>query len=128
MPHPPRPRHHLRRLPRRRGLAGGVVSEFEVGRDMTADEHVARFVLAKYRDDFVSVSAADDKKHLAKCLDTTVRHVVGSDGFYGCESMCEYATLTAAVSCPHGFSDEYEYGEFGDLGDLLRDVERYERA
>lgn len=99
----------------------------EHDRDMSADERVGRFVLAKYRAHFVSVSAGDDEKHLAKCPDASARHVVGNDGFYGCESMCEYATLTATLSCPHGVSQEYEYGDFGDLGDLIRDVERSER-
>jgi hypothetical protein len=82
-----------------------------------ADAKVAEWVLAKFKAEAVTVS----EKHLAACPGTTVTHVQGGEGSYGCDTGCEYVRLEARVSCPH-HREDYKYGEFGDLADLLGEI------
>jgi hypothetical protein len=61
-------------------------------------------------------------KHLRECPDAYARDTDGGDGFYGCDTGCEYVRLTTTIMCPHGESDKFHYGEFGELADMLGDV------
>jgi hypothetical protein len=91
--------------------------------DLTADERVARYVLADYRQRCYRRWSAE-KPHLATCPDATVRHLEGNDGEYGCDTGCEYARLEAVIECPHGETAKHQYGYFGDLADILKEIER----
>lgn len=82
-----------------------------------ADAKVAEWILAEFK----SGAGTPGEKHLAACPDTTVTHIQGEDGYYGCETGCEYARLEARISCPH-HSEDYTYGEFGDLADLINEI------
>lgn len=84
--------------------------------DLTADAKVAAWVLREFRDAMHHVG------HLATCEQTAVRFVEGNDGMYGCDTGCDYARLEATLTCPHGESQEFEYGQFGELADLLDDI------
>jgi hypothetical protein len=90
-----------------------------------ADEMVARFILRDFREE-VDRYSPPAERHLAKCPDARAAHIEGEDGTYGCGTGCEYARLTAQISCPHGHQVEHEYGEFGEIGDLLEDIQREE--
>lgn len=86
------------------------------------DERVNAYVLSLFRED----RPPDD--HLTSCPDA---HAVDSDmfnGTYGCETGCEYARLEAVVTCPHGFKEDFEYGMFGEVSDLIDDMVEWERS
>lgn len=83
----------------------------------TPDKKVAALVTRKARED-----ASDP--HLRRCPDLIVEHPDASDGEYGCDSGCEYAELTADISCPHGHSETFRYGEFGQIADLVEEMDR----
>lgn len=87
-----------------------------------ADEKVARFVLKDFREGIVDRCPAN-ARHLAACPDAKAMHVEGEDGTYGCDTGCEYARLTAQIECPHGMSYEHEYGDFGEIADILAEIE-----
>jgi hypothetical protein len=89
----------------------------------TADEKVERWILQDFRDDLYMNLATPSEKHLAKCESAQAKHVEGKDGTYGCTTGCPYATLEAVIECEHGYREEYKYGEFGDLPDLIRAIE-----
>lgn len=97
--------------------------QYEV--DLTADEKVAAYVLREYKALWHSPGrSAEAWRHLKQCPEATVSHAEGNDGMYGCDTGCEYARLEATISCPHGFVDEeFEYGAFGELADLLADLD-----
>jgi hypothetical protein len=83
-----------------------------------ANALVAAWIVKQYRDD-------GPNGHLRTCPDATTAELEGYDGQYGCETGCEYARLETAIVCPHGERDEnYTYGEFGELADIIRDIER----
>ena len=97
-----------------------------------ADAIVSRYILRKFREDtkanmtsplpsfraHVSESAA----HLASCPDVHVVDQEATDGSYGCDTGCEYARLEADLVCSHGMREEYEYGAFGELADMLQEI------
>jgi len=91
-----------------------------------ADELVRRFILREYRKRYVPVHhpPGDAMRHLVACPDLTVTEQEASNGLYGCDTGCEYARLEATMRCLHGFSDDYVYGEFGDLAGIIADLER----
>ena len=93
---------------------------------MDADELVRRFVLRQYRRKYVHAGYSNRAaaEHLQSCPDITVTDQEAYDGEYGCDTGCEYARLEATLRCPHGFSDDFEYGEFGDVADINKDQER----
>jgi hypothetical protein len=85
-----------------------------------ADAKVAALVKWKAREDAESL-------HLRECPDLTVEHPDAYNGTYGCDTGCEYARLEADLSCPHGERETFEYGEFGDIADLLREMSKATR-
>lgn len=92
-----------------------------------ADAAVARFVLHDFRDE-VGRSSSADEQHLAACAEASVAHMDGENGTYGCDTGCEYARLTAQIECPHGRRVEHEYGDFGEIADILEEIQRDERS
>lgn len=81
--------------------------------DLKADEKVNLYILKLTKED----------RNVHTCEETTVIHLVGSDGEYGCDTGCEYARLEAYLVCPHNPEGiKFEYGEFGNLNDILEDI------
>jgi len=81
------------------------------------DNKVADWLLGKYRAEY-------PQDHLGTCPEATTKNAEGWDGQYGCETGCEYLRLECTVTCPHGQSAEYDYGDFGSLDLLLDDLTR----
>lgn len=92
---------------------------------MIADDLVVRFILRDFRNEVGSTST-EAERHLAACAEATATHIEGANGTYGCDTGCEYARLTAQITCPHGQEAEHEYGDFGEIGDILIDIRRDE--
>lgn len=87
--------------------------EWVTEKDLSADEKVKSYILK---------TAEADNTHV--CSETTVSFVEGADGFYGCDTGCEYARLEATLTCPHFPKGvEVEYGEWGRLHNLLADID-----
>ena len=82
-----------------------------------ANQKVARWILAKFRQE------AAGSGHLVECSEASVIHFDGGDGYYGCETGCEYLRLEARVVCPHGEQRDYHYGDFGDMSDIIEDLD-----
>jgi len=97
-----------------------------------ADALVSRYILRKFREETLNsllspISFSRDRvseaaKHLVDCPGLRVLEQEAMDSMYGCDTGCDYARLEATVGCSHGFSEDYEYGEFGDMADMLRDI------
>ncbi|MEU0624942.1 hypothetical protein ABZ329_29295 [Streptomyces rubiginosohelvolus] len=97
-----------------------------------ADAIVSRYILRKFREETkanmtsplpsfrarVSESAA----HLVSCPDLRVVDQEATNGSYGCDTGCDYARLEADLICSHGMREEYEYGDFGELADMLQEI------
>jgi len=81
------------------------------------DYMVTQWVLDEYRNE------QGHDEHLGECPNVTVRYD-GYTGSYGCDTGCEYIRLEAEISCLHGHSVEFEYGEFGEISDLIEDIEK----
>jgi len=89
---------------------------------------VARYILDSFRSEWPGnrsnvFPGATDRPHLLDCGEATVDHLDGGDGFYGCDTGCEYIRLSATIRCPHGEAQEYDYGLFGELSDILDDLD-----
>jgi hypothetical protein len=65
---------------------------------------------------------ADPAKHLSECPDLRTMNLNVYDGTYGCDTGCDYVRYEATVVCPHGFSDEVEIGDFGELTYIVQDI------
>lgn len=78
------------------------------------EEAVRGWVMSMYRQKFPD-------HHLSTCPQAQVSFEA-YDGTYGCDTGCEYARLEATISCEHDTTFDYEYGEFGELAELLRDL------
>lgn len=59
--------------------------------------------------------------HLNTCPDVVVSYD-GGDGVWGCETGCSYVRMEATLKCPHE-EGTYGYGEFGDMADILEELE-----
>lgn len=88
-----------------------------------ADELVAAYILRVYRERH-EMNDGTHTTHLAGCAEASVTNPDTQDGTYGCETGCDYYTLTATIACPHGMKEDYEYGDFGMIAFLLKDLER----
>lgn len=88
-----------------------------------ADELVARYILRVYREQHARVDGTPTT-HLAGCAEAQVTDPDAQNGTYGCDTGCDYYTLTATISCPHGETEDYEYGDFGEIAYLIEDLER----
>lgn len=89
----------------------------------TADELLADYILDAYRKEHSHYATREPMNHLADCDEVTITHPVGEDGVYGCDTGCSYYRLSANLTCPHGESEEYEYGDFGEIGDIIAELE-----
>jgi hypothetical protein len=92
-----------------------------------ADALLGRLLLHMLRDTSLTIDGHDDDSvytHLCGCPDATVTDSTGEDGGYGCETGCSYVKLTCEVSCPHHLGPfGASYGDFGELADLIADME-----
>lgn len=86
-----------------------------------ADELVRRYVQRSFRQE-----CKYSQPHLVECPDMIVVVDDAYDGEYGCDTGCEYVRFKATVSCPHQAPTEYEFGEFNDLADIVKDMQRDE--
>lgn len=86
-------------------------------RSERVDALVKAWILDEYRDEHARTGT-----HLSECPDVTVATFEAEDGEYGCDTGCSYLRLEATLSCPHGETTEYEYGEFGDMADIIVDL------
>lgn len=81
-----------------------------------ANEKVCRYILEQFKDDPGTDPAA---KHLSACESIRVTDPDAQSGTYGCDTGCDYTRFEAVVACDHGLQYEFEYGEFGMLGDII---------
>lgn len=79
-----------------------------------ADRLVELYILDLWRD--------DNPDH-ADCPSLAVADADASGGTYGCETGCDYVTLTAMVGCEHQAPAEFEYGDFGEMWSLIEALE-----
>ncbi|ACU71845.1 hypothetical protein Caci_2936 [Catenulispora acidiphila DSM 44928] len=80
-----------------------------------ADALVARYILDVWR--------AEHPEH-AGCATLRVTNPDASDGAYGCDTGCSYYRFTAEAGCEHQAPEEFEFGDFGELADILEDLQR----
>jgi hypothetical protein len=84
---------------------------------MTPDDKLKLYILKQFKRDFPT-------DHITDCADISVINVDSEDGSYGCDTGCEYVRLTADITCPHiETPHHYEYGEFGELADIIAAME-----
>ena len=84
---------------------------------MSVDEKVTAWVIMAAR------KKAEDA-HLRECPDLSASQPEAENGSYGCDTGCEYARLGADLSCPHGHSEAFTYGDFGDLAEIIEELAR----
>lgn len=82
-----------------------------------ADEKVRRYILNTYRE-------LHPDHHLSSCDEVQVIHPDAEYGHDGCDTGCEYTRFTATIRCPHEVHHDFEYGEFGNLADILAELDR----
>lgn len=88
------------------------------------DQRVAEWLIGRFRTGDLKGQpfGGGDIDHLRVChlLDVEFE---GTNGSYNCDTGCEYARLEATIRCPHtSGSVDVEYGEFGELADLMEDI------
>lgn len=76
----------------------------------TADQLVERFV----RQAMAEELPVDH--HLRTCPEVEFDYEKNTSQ---CDSGCEHTKLIAWASCPHGFEENVEYGEFGDMDSII---------
>jgi hypothetical protein len=108
-------------------IGGGMVSNYDgdswlTEDDWTPDEKVAAWILYQYQQGQRRDGPGYPDQHLLTCPEATATDITGGDGYYGCETGCEYVRLEARISCVHGQADVYHYGDFGRLGDILSEI------
>ena len=90
-----------------------------------ANELVCRYIVSHYRED-----NSDREEHLVSCPDITVEDADSGNSMYGssygCDPGCEYVKFEAVLTCPHGERVMNEFGEFGDMASILKELERQE--
>lgn len=84
-----------------------------------ADELLREFILRKYQE--------EEYGHLAQCPSLEVTELDASEGSSGYPTDCPTYRLEAELECLHGEQDTYDYGSFGELRDLIDDLEEFER-
>lgn len=85
-----------------------------------ADDRVTRFVIKTYRDE-------GSNEHLKACPALTATQAEGYDSTYGCDTGCEYVRFEAAMTCEHGERDDFEWGDFDRLADILKQIDEESR-
>lgn len=79
------------------------------------DRLLQRYVLKLFREDC-------DNRHFRECTDIVLIDYEATDGSYGCDTGCSYVRFEADVTCPHGFSEHWESGDFGRLSDVIKEL------
>lgn len=82
-----------------------------------ADERVARFIVKTYREEGFD-------EHLTECADLTATLEDMNTGPGACDTGCDRVQFTAAMACPHGIREQFEWGDWGDLPDMLAEMDR----
>jgi hypothetical protein len=98
---------------------------------MTPDELLAEWLRRDLRaDEGARIAALPDiREHLRACPQMVVVDATGSNGTYGCDTGCDYMTLTAEVSCPHHPGPfDVTYGTFGELDQMVEELADLEDA
>lgn len=85
-----------------------------------ADERVNRLILRRYR---AQADGVERPRHIHRCPEVYVADGDAEDGTYGCDTGCEYVRLEATLRCPHGEEDQIHWGDFGQLADLLDELD-----
>jgi hypothetical protein len=52
----------------------------------------------------------------------TVEDPDALNGAHGCDTGCDYARFEAVIVCPHGQREEFEWGQFGEIADILEEM------
>ena len=99
---------------------------FQNDQPNASDELLADFVLRRYRHENGVPPRGRDMQpsHLATCPSTCVVDLDARNGTYGCDTGCEYYRLEATLHCDHEETD-FEFGDFGELADLIEDLKVY---
>jgi hypothetical protein len=92
-----------------------------------ADELVRRFILGKYREER-AIRTHSGRAHLLACPEVEVADPEAYDSTYGCDTGCEYVRFEATIRCPHGYSEEYEWGDFDDIASILPRLDELRKA
>lgn len=84
-----------------------------------ADDLVRAWILKEVRD----TTPGRDREntltlHIVTCPSLRVVDFEGGDGFYGCETGCEFVRLYANLACEHE-TGKYFYGNFGDMSWII---------
>lgn len=93
-----------------------------------ADRLVAAYILRAFHSDYDRMTYRQGfyrhaaEMHLARCPTMRLTEHEATGGFYGCETGCDYSRFTATIVCGCGRSVDYEYGEFGELADIIADL------
>lgn len=83
---------------------------------MTTDEKVRQYILSRYREE-------RPQAHLSTCPSATVTEDEADfRSFY--DTGVEGMWFTARLTCPHE-SEEYEFGELGDLPSILSELDMF---
>lgn len=82
------------------------------------DKAVCAWVLDMHQDD-------GQNEHLKRCPTRRVAEAGARDGTYGCDTGCEYVRLEATITCDDGETEDFTYGDFGDLAWLLEDFLKF---
>lgn len=95
------------------------------------DERVAHWLVDEFRKGPVQGLVVvrngnhEDIEHLRACQELDVEFE-GYTGSYNCDTGCEMGKFEASITCPHWApirpAVEVEYGEFGDLPDLMEKI------
>lgn len=94
-----------------------------------ADELVRRLILRRWQNgDGLPSWKGRPSEHLRSCAEITLADVEASNGSYGCDTGCEYARFEATITCAHGESYEFEWGDFGMIDDFIEDMSEDEEA
>lgn len=77
----------------------------------SADELLKRYVMDHYSD-------RGKNLHKTECGEVKVQYTA-EDGKYGCDTGCDYVRFEAVLSCPHERDEIYQFGDFGELCDII---------
>lgn len=93
-----------------------------------ADELVRRYIMRTFRADGANVLYPEGRNaHLADCADAYVAAAETNVARFW-DTGVTGVQFSASIKCPHGERQEYEFGDLGDLSDILADMERDERG
>ena len=97
----------------------------ELTPEQKANAKVREYIVHLFKTDSPyssNYTTGKEAQHLRQCGGVSALPTECYDSTYGCDTGCEYVRLEAVVFCYHGVSVEYEYGDFGDLADMLGDM------